>query len=177
MPRRLPALLLLLSALVAPAAQAERVHRCVDAEGRAVYSDQPCETQQALPRAAPGDAAVAEFAGGFTAPDCARTPAALRAGVRDALAAGDANRLAGYYHWPGTSTRGGRQVMDELEALAARPLLGIDWWPPAGTGDDRPADAPWPVLRVEQGGGVGHPAALVTDFRLVRHAGCWWIEL
>lgn len=207
MPRLLLPTLLLL-ALAAPGARADSVRRCVDAQGRAVYTDQPCETQQAVPRAAPGEAALAGAVGGFTAPDCARTPAALRDGVRDALAAGDANRLAGYYHWPGTSTRGGRHLMDTLEAIAARPLVGIDWWPPreapdgadplpgpSGTpsaarptpapaaprmtpGEDAPPPpGPWPALRIEQSGGVGDPGAHRTDFRLVRHAGCWWIEL
>lgn len=200
MPR--PLLLLLLpTMLAATGARADDVRRCVDAEGRAVYTDQPCETQQAVPRAVPGAPPVGEFTGGFTAPDCARTPAALRDGVREALAAGDANRLAGYYHWPGTTTRGGRHLMDELEAIAARPLVGIGWWPPReGTVGDTPAEAPalaageppvpapveslasppptpWPALRVEQSGGVGDPAAHRTDFRLVRNAGCWWIEL
>lgn len=262
-------LCLALANLPAPAA-AQAVYRCTDAEGRAVFTDQPCESIQAVPRAAPGDTApLGATLGGQAALGCARTPEALRQGVRIALSAGDVNRLANYYHWPGTGTGAARYVMDTLEAIAARPLVGLDWWPPraaragaAATGANDPghaledlrgleasagnpatgkvgkapdvasdiaardgpaADAPWreiqgrdpaptdprphpspgpaaglatpagsplhpgeaslppraalPALRAEHAGGPGDAGAYRTDFRLRRHAGCWWIEL
>ena len=254
--RRWPLVLPLLFAgsLPVPAA-AQAVYRCTDAEGRAVFTDQPCESIQAVPRAAPGEAAPAGATlGGQAALGCARTPEALRQGVREALSLGDVNRLANYYHWPGTGSGSARHLMDALEAIAARPLVGLDWWPPRparadasapGTGSAAalegaswpppgpgPANSPpsgpgqstalasersdppsargarpgpttdplatppsdatapgdpafappplrpaLPALRAEQAGGPGDAGAYRTDFRLRRHAGCWWIEL
>lgn len=182
---RRPVRLLLLALLLAPAApaSAQAVYRCVDAQGRAVFSDQPCASQQARPREAPKPpvATAQGFASGTgtTAPGCARTPQALLDGVRGALEARDVNRLATHYHWAGTGSRAGRALMDELEAIAARPLASAELvWdaPPADSAADaRPG--PPSRLRIEQSGAGGAAGALRTEFLLRRNAGCWWIEL
>lgn len=180
MPR--PARLLLLALLLAPAAPAfaQSVYRCVDAQGRSVFSDQPCASQQARPREAPkppvvGAQGVASGTG-TTAPGCARTPEALLEGVRGALEARDVNRLATHYHWAGTGARAGRYLMDELEAIAARPLASAElaWDTPPG---EAATAAPPSRLRIEQSGASGAAGAIRTEFTLRRHAGCWWIEL
>lgn len=177
--------LLLMATLLAPAApaSAQAVHRCVDAQGRSVFSDQPCASQQARPREAPKPPAAAAqgFASGTgtTAPGCARTPEVLLDGVRGALEARDVNRLATYYHWAGTGARAGRYLMDELEGIAARPLASAELvWdsPPAAATPGTPA-APPSRLRIEQSGAGGDAGAVRTEFLLRRNAGCWWIEL
>ncbi|MCM2356492.1 MAG: DUF4124 domain-containing protein [Arenimonas sp.] len=177
--------LLLMATLLAPAApaSAQAVHRCVDAQGRSVFSDQPCASQQARPREAPKPPAAAAqgFASGTgtTAPGCARTPEVLLDGVRGALEARDVNRLATYYHWAGTGARAGRYLMDELEGIAARPLASAELvWdtPPAAATPGTPA-APPSRLRIEQSGAGGAAGAVRTEFLLRRNAGCWWIEL
>lgn len=179
------ALLLLLVSMLAPAApaSAQAVHRCVDAQGRSVFSDQPCASQQARPRQAPTPpAATAQgFASGTgtTAPGCARTPEALLDGVRGALEARDVNRLATHYHWAGTGARAGRYLMDELEAIAARPLASAELvWetPPAEASPGAPPGPP-SRLRIEQSGARGAAGAMRAEFLLRRNAGCWWIEL
>ncbi|HBD19977.1 MAG TPA: hypothetical protein DC063_07765 [Arenimonas sp.] len=179
------ALLLLLVSLLAPTApaSAQAVYRCVDAQGRSVFSDQPCASQQAHPREAPKPpvASAQGFASGTgtTAPGCARTPQALLDGVRGALEARDVNRLATHYHWAGTGARAGRFLMDELEAIAARPLASAELaWeaPPAGASPGA-EPAPPSRLRIEQSGASGAAGAVRTEFLLRRHAGCWWIEL
>lgn len=179
------ALLLLLVSMLAPSAPAaaQAVHRCVDAQGRSVFSDQPCASQQARPREAPKPpAATAQgFASGTgtTAPGCARTPEALLDGVRGALEARDVNRLATHYHWAGTGARAGRYLMDELEGIAARPLASAELvWetPPAVASPDAPS-APPSRLRIEQSGASGAAGSVRTEFLLRRNAGCWWIEL
>ena len=189
------------------AADAQTVFRCVGPDGRSVYSDQPCQTQGAVERQAPARPAAASAHGfttgtGTVAPGCARSLDALLLGVRGSLEARDVNRLATHYHWAGTSARGGRYLMDELEAIVARPLVAIDFvYPslPASVpeafefGPDAPreesAATPHPVepgatsqprpeaLRIEQASGPADAGAVRTDFLLRRHAGCWWIEL
>lgn len=179
------ALLLLLVSMLAPAApaSAQAVHRCVDAQGRSVFSDQPCASQQARPREAPKPPAATArgFASGTgtTAPGCARTPEALLDGVRGALEARDVNRLATHYHWAGTGARAGRYLMDELEAIAARPLASAElvWETPAAEAPGGAPPAPPSRLRIEQSGASGAAGALRTEFLLRRNAGCWWIEL
>ncbi|MBW8312943.1 MAG: DUF4124 domain-containing protein [Rhizobium sp.] len=177
--------LLLLAALLAPAApaSAQAVNRCVDAQGRSVFSDQSCASQDARPREAPKPPAddVHGFTSGTgtTAPGCARTPDALLDGVRGALEAHDVNRLATHYHWAGTGARAGRFLMDELEAITARPLASAELvWetPPPEASPDAPP-APPSRLRIEQSGASGAAGAVRTEFLLRRNAGCWWIEL
>ena len=123
-------------------AYAQAVNRCVGADGRNVYSDQPCHSEGAVAREGPfraldGSPApirpAAAGAHGFTtgtgtvAAGCARSIDSLLVGVRGALESGDVNRLATHYHWTGTSARGGRYLMDELEGIARRPLVAINF--------------------------------------------------
>jgi hypothetical protein len=175
-----PALLLLLLFL-AGQAQAQAVHRCVDPSGRSVYSDQPCGSLGAVARAAPRPSTVGNVHGivtgtGTVAAGCSRSLDSLMLGVRGALEARDVNRLATFYHWPGTSARGGRYLMDELEDIARRPLVAVQWVMPV---PERPgATGQRPVaLRVQQATSANDPGSMRTDFLLRRHAGCWWIEL
>lgn len=113
-------------------AQAQTVNRCVGADGRSIYSDQPCHSEGGVPRQAPTRPAAATAHGfttgtGTVGAGCSRSIDALLMGVRGALESGDVNRLATHYHWTGTSARGGRYLMDELEDIARRPLVAIDF--------------------------------------------------
>ena len=173
------------------AADAQSVFRCVGPDGRSIYSDQPCQTQGAVERQAPARPAAASAQGfttgtGTVAPGCARSLDALLLGVRGSLEARDVNRLATHYHWAGTSARGGRYLMDELEAIVARPLVAIEFVYPQAPDAQAAEPAPAPGtagprlpggLRIEQASGPADPGAVRTDFMLRRHAGCWWIEL
>lgn len=145
--------LLALLLLFTGQAGAQAVHRCVDPSGRSVYSDQPCAALGAVARAAPQPSAVGNVQGvttgtGTVAAGCARSLDSLMLGVRGALEARDVNRLATYYHWPGTSARGGRYVMDALEDIARRPLVAVQWLMPAAdpTGVADPLLAIGPAL-------------------------------
>lgn len=125
-------LLLVATVLALPAgARAQTVNRCVGADGRSIYSDQPCHSVGAVARQAPARPAAAGAHGfttgtGTVGAGCSRSIDALLMGVRGALESGDVNRLATHYHWPGTSARGGRYLMDELEDIARRPFVAID---------------------------------------------------
>lgn len=122
--------------LLAAAAPAQaQVRRCVDARGVAVYTDRPCESMQAAPREAPPDASTgATLEPGFAVRGCARRPQTLLNGVRAALEARDVNRLANWYHWTGTGTGAAKYLMDELEAIARRPLVSAELVYPGGRG-------------------------------------------
>ena len=100
---RLAALLcLILLTCTAPAAAQTEIHRCIGANGGAVFTDQPCAALQATP-VSPG-----ALPGNVTAPLaappptlCAANPGELRQSVIDAFASRDANRLAGLMLWNG----------------------------------------------------------------------------
>ncbi|WP_374601104.1 DUF4124 domain-containing protein [Arenimonas sp.] len=133
MSRVAASLLLAATALALPAgAHAQAVNRCVGADGRSIYSDQPCDSLNAVARQAPRRPAAASAHGfttgtGTVGAGCSRSIDALLMGVRGALESGDVNRLATHYHWTGTSARAGRYLMDELEDIARRPLVAIDF--------------------------------------------------
>lgn len=196
MRRLLPALLFAL-ALPAPAAS-QGVKRCTDAQGNTVFTDRSCASVDAVPKGVPAPAPGA-YAEGFAPRGCARTAEALLQGVRTALEARDVNRLASFYHWPGTSSA--RGVMDALEEIANRPLVAVELaYParpapfepqlefgpdaapeeePAAAADPGPAPAaPRPVaLDVQQMAGDRDAGSRSTRFQLHRNVGCWWLSL
>lgn len=141
MPRALvllssPCLLLALLAAPVPAA-AQGVQRCMDASGRTVFTDQRCADIGAIARLPPSlDGATAGHRGPLPG-GCPRTAAQLAGELGNALRAGDSNRLAGLYDWSGVRGPAASRVLDQLERLAARPLLDI-----APVLDDGPGQVP-----------------------------------
>lgn len=196
------ACMLALIAWAAPAAA--QVRRCVDAQGNSVFTDRACSTMQATPKAPPV-AHSGAYARGFARRGCARSPEALMAGVRGALEVKDVNRLATFYHWSGVGSGAAKYLMDQLEGIAARPLVAVALvYPesvlavaadmsaqgpapavaPSATPDSleaaRAAAPPPPeptALRVDQMRGSADPASARLEFGLRQNAGCWWIEL
>lgn len=118
------ALWLVLSAppLSAVPAQAQ-VRRCVMADGTHVYTDRACADTGASERLSRHDPRPA--AGRPLRRDCSRRLQDLVFELTAAIDSRDANRLAGIYHWPGTSSRSGDAVMDRLDAIVNRPLVDI----------------------------------------------------
>lgn len=177
--RAIALLLLLTLCAFATAAQAQdTIHRCVDAHGNPVFTDQSCASQQATPVQTPSSAALTP------APDapvplqrCAATTTELRQRVIDAFAARDPNQLAGLMLWHGY---GSRSAVDDLRALARlvrQPLLEIhfdnerDNDPDGDPGDDTPpAPAPASALWLRTDGG-NH-----ASFAITRLAGCLWLR-
>lgn len=141
----LPALLLALAlALALSAAPAQsQIRRCVGADGTHLYTDRACadlDASERLPR--PGDA------GAFDRPirrDCSRRLQDLVFELTAAIDARDVNRLAGVYHWPGTSSRGGYAIMSRLDAIANRPLVDITPVHPSPPAPPPLAPPPQPV--------------------------------
>ncbi len=185
--------LLLLACCLVPAAHAQQVNRCTDAQGRTVYGDKSCEAMGAHARLLPE--ARAAGGSGLYRDTCARRLSEVVAQIRTAVAARDANRLSGIYFWDGLSSAAATRVMDRLDAIVQRPLVDIapvfphdpaiepvaDAVPDAGNDSaavgNPPATPPRPVgLRLEQTlGSSGTPARTVVNLR--RQYNCFWISL
>ncbi|MHB1057852.1 MAG: DUF4124 domain-containing protein [Rhodanobacter sp.] len=187
--RRLPALLCLaLLVRVAPAIAQTDIHRCIGANGGAVFTDQPCAALQATPVT---PAAVPTASAQPAAPPpvlCAANRGELRQSVIDAFASRDANRLAGLMLWDGYGRGAAITDIRSLAELMKQPLLDVDT--PAGPAtvaapiDDpfatsMPAAVPSPpndqlVLHVAGNDDSGSPREL--RFGIARQAGCLWLR-
>ncbi len=103
-------------------AHAQPVQRCIGADGRAVYTDQRCETVGAaarLPSAASADGPRMFNSG------CPRLLSQLVGEIGAAIRGGDVNRLASVYDWSRVSNASASRLLDRLEAVVARPLVDI----------------------------------------------------
>lgn len=116
------------------------IHRCVDAAGQSIYSDQSCADLQATERPT-SDNLVHDGRRVVVARTCARKPDELLIDVRNALAAQDVNRLAGSYFWTGMGSREAYSLMDRLSAFSARPLIDAQLVSSAPEPDPYAADA------------------------------------
>lgn len=105
-----------------PQASRADVRRCVTASGQTIFTDRKCDEVEAverLPRSGPATGAQLHRS------SCARTLQDLVFEITTAIDGRDANRLAGVYHWPGTSADAGYRIWTQLEAVANRPLVDI----------------------------------------------------
>src|SRR5690606_8073471 len=113
--------LLSMLALAAPAQS--QIRRCVTGDGSHVYTDRACAdlgASERMPRRGPGSAG-----GRVIRHDCSRRLQDLVFELTAAIDSRDVNRLAGIYHWPGTSSRTGYAIMGRLDAIVNRPLVDI----------------------------------------------------
>lgn len=142
----LPALLIAATAALAvrPLHAAAPVQRCVDADGRAIYTDRRCDALGAIARLPPPAGNGNSLDGGprLYRGGCPRTLSALVGEIGAAVQSGDVNRLSSVYDWTGTSDAGARRILDRLEAVVARPLLDIAPVMPADPVDAGIAAAP-----------------------------------
>ena len=181
-------LLLLVAACAAPRTAHAQIHRCVTAEGQAIFTDRRCVDVGATEQAPPPQQPKALGATGLRVyRGCSHTLQDLVFEITSAVDANDVNRLAGVYHWVGMSQGASVGVMDRLESVVRRPLVDIvpvsggppdDGAVPAAT--DEPTPAPVrraPVaLRLEQTR-ADSATPSPTVFGLRRYLGCWWISL
>jgi hypothetical protein len=179
----------ILLAWSAPALAQTEIHRCVGANGSAVFTDQPCAALQATPvnPATPGRGTAP------LAPPpvlCAAGPGQLRESVIDAFASRDANRLAGLTLWEGYGRGAAIADIRSLGELMKQPLLDVEIpGEPAAVdpdetvsatpgGSDRFAAVHAPVnqlvLHTADNDGGGNPREI--RFGIVRQAGCLWLR-
>jgi len=182
-------LCLILLACAAPAAAQTPIHRCIGANGGAVFTDQPCAALQATPVSP--NAPSAQAAAPLAAPPpilCAAGPGELRQSVIDAFASRDANRMAGLMLWDGYGRGAAIADIRSLAELMRQPLLDVDipngGAPAQAASIDDPfaTDAPPAppsagnrlVLHIAGNDGSGAPRELRFD--IVRQAGCLWLR-
>ena len=171
------------------------IHRCIGANGNALFTDQTCAAMQATTvhaAAKPSDdvthtATIASTPAEPPPVLCAGTFNELRQSVIDAFANHNANRMAGLMLWNGY---GGSAAVADIRALSAlmqQPLL--DAGPPdnadaspTGNSDpsttDNAAEAPVSgnqlVLHLAGNDGSGNPREL--RYGIVRRSGCLWLR-
>ncbi len=184
---------LILFACAAPAMAQTEIHRCIGANGGAVFTDQTCAALQATPVTA----ATSTHDIPLSAPPpilCAASLGELRQSVVDAFASRDANRMAGLMLWKGYGRGAAIADIRSLAELMKQPLLDLDApGEPAGADDSTapatagssdplapPAPAPAApasdqlVLHTAGNDGTGNPRE--TRFGIVRQAGCLWLR-
>ena len=172
-------------ALVALPARAEGVHRCIGANGGAVFTDQHCEDVGAVvrPEPAPAFGAANPQRVHVHVHDCARTADALQSGLQGALVARDVNRVAGFYQWAGISSAQSANILKRLQAIIDRPLAAVHLIRP-----HQPIDANGyqtvastqvseaSAIEVMQARSGNDPTPARTEFALSRYMGCWWVR-
>ncbi|MBA3929547.1 MAG: hypothetical protein C0521_08170 [Xanthomonas sp.] len=188
------ACLLTHAGLRAPPAHAQQqgVQRCTTMSGDTVYTDKRCEDVGAmdrLPSSSSTTATGALYRGG-----CSRTLSDLVMQVSSAIQAQDVNRLAGVYHWTGTSDAGALRILDRLDVVVQRPLIDIVPIRPApaplldgeGTVVDANQDGYYPQTASQRQRPVGLRVVQTlkngatpadTTFGLRRAYNCFWISL
>ena len=119
-----PACLALLASTTLTGVEAQaQIRRCMTGDGGHVYTDRQCADLGATERA-PRQSMVQQ-GGRLIRRDCSRTLQDLVFELTASIDNRDVNRLAGIYHWPGTSTRGAHAIMGRLDGIVNRPLVGI----------------------------------------------------
>lgn len=140
--RTLATSLLLLAALAAWPASAQ-IRRCTTDDGGHVYTDRECKDIGATARAP--RAGVAGPGSRLIRRDCSRNVQDLVFELTAAIDSKDVNRLAGIYHWPGTSSRNAYAIMGRLDAIVNRPLVDITPLQPPPPLPNPVAPAPQPL--------------------------------
>lgn len=103
-------------------AQEQPLNRCAGPGGDTVYTDRPCETVGARERL-PRSAIASSY--GLRRGGCARNLQDLIYEITAAIDNRDVNRLGSVYHWVGLSPESGYRILDQLQAIADRPLVDI----------------------------------------------------
>ncbi len=175
-------LLFLMALLVCGVADAQ-IRRCVAADGHAIFTDRHCEDLGAVERLPDQASAGSTNVYRYT---CPRRLQDLVFQLTSAIDGGDVNRLASVYYWNGQSTRSGYALMQQLDAIANRPLADIVPLYPDSmgeeTGQDPDGSSQTPIhqapiaLRLEQTlANSSTPSSTILGLR--RSFGCWWVSL
>ena len=184
--RLILAALLVLLALVALPARANGLNRCIAAGGGSIFTDQSCEDIGATVRPEPIPTSGAVSTGRLRVHGCSRTTGDLQYGLQSALAAGDVNQIASFYHWPGITTQRSVAILKRLQAIADHPLLSIDLIHPQQTQPPPDTDGYETVATARHGEAIGiqivqtrsdtNAMPVRTVFALTQYLGCWWVH-
>jgi hypothetical protein len=175
--------LLMLFVGLRPAHAQNPILRCIGADGRPVFTDQPCDSMHATSVSVPAKAVDVPDANP-PAVTCAGDVAQLRHVVIDAFASHDANRLAGLMLWNGYGRNAVVADIRSLATLMHHPLLDLGPPPDQPAPSDTPFTDDTPVAARETPGQlVLHVAGSDADgsarelrFDIVHRAGCLWLR-
>lgn len=198
--RQIAALLcLILWTLTSTLRAQTQIHRCIGANGGAVFTDQVCAALQATPVTAVAPQSSVSAISTPLPTLCSNTIDALRQSVIAAFAARNANRLAGLMLWDGYGRGAVIADIRSLNELMKQPLVDVDFaaadasagrttvTPDMGGMSADPfaaqeAAAP-PAAAAANNELVLHTAGNAASndanerrFRIVRRAGCLWLR-
>ncbi|GAB3102312.1 hypothetical protein [Lysobacter terrae] len=189
-----------------PSPAAGDIQRCETEDGERIYTDRACalfaataapmsgellgriahEEAQSLAAAIEQGAAIevdlpTEFGRRPVASGCARTPTQLTKDLQGSFALGNVNRVAESYHWVGLDNAHGQRILDRLEHMGQKPLTDSRYYAAQiFAADDANA---WLASTGALGsGGVMQlvfgdgSSSSVTDFHVVRYAGCYFVK-
>ena len=111
---------------------------------------------------------------------CARTPTQLAMDLQGAFALGNVNRVAESYHWTGLDHARGQRIMDRLEHLVRRPIVDSHFY--TARIYDASDTSAWLATSTADSGNDGvlqvvfGEGGSVTDFEVVRYAGCYFVK-
>lgn len=103
--------------------QAQAINRCLDPDGKIVYTDKKCEDVGAVLQNLPKPIGNTGYSMVRT---CARTPDDLLWDLRGALETGDINRAAGLFLWKGNDTAESNRRLDQLNKISYQSLISVE---------------------------------------------------
>ena len=178
--------LLILLAIAALPAHASGLHRCIGVDGGSIFTDQECadigaNTRPALVSASASEATTTSLS---RARACAHSPDELVRGLRGAIAAGNVNQVAAFYHWPGVTSAGSEEILKHLLAITRRPLISVELLgqhAPHTAADSRSlasAEPPPEANAVElvQSRSATDATPMRSALALTQYMGCWWVH-
>jgi hypothetical protein len=179
------AALFFLLAFVAMPAHANALHRCIGTDGGSIFTDQACDDIGASmrPEPAPASASGTASTSRLRSRSCARTTDGLLHGLRAALASGDVNQVAAFYHWPGITSAGSEDILKRLQTLATRQVVSAELIrqhpPPDADGFQTVAsgqESEASVIELVQTRSGADATPVRTVFALTPYMGCWWVH-
>ncbi len=146
------------------------IHRCIGKDDVKIFTDRACSALRAQDRVEePVRPAVLNPPSPHY--DCSRQIETFHAEVSAALDSGDVNKLSGLYHWMEDTPSSADILMDELQVISSRRLLGVEVESIELDGEEQPTGL-WLDQYVPERPGQ----TIRTDFKLVMNGGCWWLQ-
>ncbi len=181
---RIGFLLLCLLMLAALPAHAADVHRCVGADGGAIFTDKLCADIGASVRPEPAARiSGTNSTGRLGTRGCARTADEMRHGLQAALDDHNVNQVAAFYHWPGISGAESEGILKRLQIIANRPLVSVQLIharePPDADGFQTVAstqESEAIAVELMQARSGNDPTSVRTTLAVTHYIGCLWIH-
>lgn len=146
------------------------IHRCIGEDDVKIFTDRACSALGARDRV---EEPVGPVVLNLPSPhyDCSRQIGIFRIQVSAALDSGDVNKLSGLYHWMEDTANSADILMEKLQVISSRRLVGVEVESIELDGEEKPIRL-WLDQYVPERPGQ----TIRTDFKLVMNSGCWWLQ-